>query len=110
MVWNLPQREEMDSTLVSVFRNHLSLNHASSVVGKLGNEGWSWERFHSYAKKVQRFCPPDPNERSEFKNLYEPGAVGYDGPVPLSFGRDSCGMDAAWQQACISVVLGYYGN
>ncbi|EKM53803.1 uncharacterized protein PHACADRAFT_211447 [Phanerochaete carnosa HHB-10118-sp] len=81
LVWNLQQREEMDA------------------VGELGNEGWNWETFHKYAKKVQRFCPPDPNERSEFKNLYKSDAVGHDGPIPLSFGRDSCGADAAWQRA-----------
>ncbi|EKM53786.1 uncharacterized protein PHACADRAFT_125734 [Phanerochaete carnosa HHB-10118-sp] len=81
LIWQLPQREEMDA------------------VGKLGNEGWNWETFHKYAKKVQRFCPPDPNERNEFKNLYKSDAVGHDGPISISFGRDSCGADAAWQRA-----------
>ena len=73
-------------------------------MGRLGNEGWSWERFHAYAKKVQRFCPPDPSERSEFKNLYKSDAVGHDGPIPLSFGRDSCGADAAWQRVRMVVL------
>jgi hypothetical protein len=54
-----------------------------AAIGKLGNEGWNWEYFHKYTKKVQRFCPPDANERSEFKNLYNSDMVGHDGTLFL---------------------------
>ncbi|EKM56079.1 uncharacterized protein PHACADRAFT_162124 [Phanerochaete carnosa HHB-10118-sp] len=67
-------------------------------IGKLGNEGWTWENFCKCHKKVQRcvllgvvdtahwplivrrrFYPSSKNELSEFKNLYNPDFVGGDG-------------------------------
>ncbi|EKM52404.1 uncharacterized protein PHACADRAFT_260760 [Phanerochaete carnosa HHB-10118-sp] len=81
LVWTIPPRQDIDG------------------IGKLGNEGWTWERFHSYQKKLQKFYPPPKNELSEFKNLYNPESVGHDGPVPISFSRDSSGAEALWQKS-----------
>lgn len=81
MIWNIPQKEEVEA------------------VRKLGNEGWTWDNFVKYQKKVQRFYPPSEGGLNEFKNLYNPDSVGHDGPVPLIFSRDSSGSEALWQQS-----------
>ncbi|GJE88963.1 GMC oxidoreductase [Phanerochaete sordida] len=86
MIWTIPQRDEIEA------------------IGKLGNEGWTWENFHKYQRKVQRFYPPPDDERQEYKDLYNSETVGHDGPVPLIFSRDGCGAETLWEK-----TLGTYG-
>ncbi|GJE92683.1 GMC oxidoreductase [Phanerochaete sordida] len=86
MIWTVPQREEIEG------------------IGRLGNEGWTWENFHKYQKKVQRFYPPPDEELVEYKSLFNSTSLGHDGPVPLMFSRHSSGAEALWQKS-----LGKYG-
>ncbi|EKM49570.1 uncharacterized protein PHACADRAFT_214131 [Phanerochaete carnosa HHB-10118-sp] len=46
-----------------------------------------------------RFFPPPKNELSEFETFHDSESVGYDGPVPLIFSRDSSGAEALWQKS-----------
>lgn len=96
----MPQKEEIEGQQ-SFPRFQLSHTYPPTAIGKLGNADWTWENFHKYSKKVQRyaqsacrsflmgshafirFYPPDADERSEFKNLYKSDAVGHDGTLSI---------------------------
>lgn len=81
MIWTVPQREEIEA------------------IGKLGNDGWNWENFHKYQRKVQSFHPPPFHHSDKSKRLYDSTAVGHEGPVPLIVARDCCGAETLWEQS-----------
>ena len=49
----------------------------------LGNDGWNWEKFHRYAKRVERFRHADGSYDADpdFRGLYNPESVGHDGEL-----------------------------
>ncbi|GJE91044.1 GMC family oxidoreductase [Phanerochaete sordida] len=82
LTYTKPAREEMDA------------------LEALGNPGWNWETYQTYAKKAEGFQAPLPREIDDgFRDLYHPDSVGHDGPLTLSFVPTGCGADAAFQQS-----------
>ncbi|GJE90581.1 GMC family oxidoreductase [Phanerochaete sordida] len=65
----------------------------------LGNPGWNWDAYQTYAKKAERFAAAPPATEAQFKGQYDPVSVGHDGNLTLSFVPTGCGADAAFQQS-----------
>ncbi|KZT01787.1 GMC oxidoreductase [Laetiporus sulphureus 93-53] len=81
LMWTRPHREDIET------------------IGRLGNPGWSWNRFYEYSKKTERYVPTEPVEPVPFKGVYKPQSVGHNGPIPISFAPTSSNAELPFQKS-----------
>ncbi|KAI0749991.1 GMC oxidoreductase [Daedaleopsis nitida] len=81
LYWTRPQREEIES------------------IEKLGNPGWTWERFFEASKKSETFRTTQYTNRPDYLSDYEPTSVGHKGPISISFPMTVSGAEVAFYKA-----------
>ncbi|KAI0364110.1 GMC oxidoreductase [Pilatotrama ljubarskyi] len=78
LMWTRPQREDIEA------------------LEALGNQGWNWERFYEYSKKTEKFCS---SSKARMEDKYKEEAVGFDGPLPISFARTTSGAEIPFRMS-----------
>ncbi|KAI0709739.1 GMC oxidoreductase [Earliella scabrosa] len=81
LYWTRPQREEIEA------------------IEKLGNPGWTWDRFFEASKRSETFHETPHTNHSAFESLYEANSVGHSGPIPVGFPRTVSGAEVPFQKA-----------